>query len=295
MTAITSTTQISSAAQAAHRSIARRRTLGLVLRCVLIGVLAMFVLAPLVGVLGASLTTKPFWQFPPDGVTLEWYRQFFADDQLVHSLFVSLSAALFAAVVGCTVGLLAAFAITRSRTGSSAIVRVGTLIPLLVPHLALGIAIYMFYIRFRVPLNLLTLGAAQLILVLPVIIGLLVVSLETIPTNVERAAANLGASRFRIARSVTLPLIRPALVASLVVAFIRGFDDSSIALFVKSGKTTTLPVRLLLTAEVLPGPLLAAAGSMLLLIALLLAVVIDRTIGLSRAFGLRDDQLQKNR
>jgi putative spermidine/putrescine transport system permease protein len=84
--------------------------------------------------------------------------------------------------------------------------------------------------------------------------------------------------------------VRPVLIASAIIAFVRSFDDSAIALFVNSPDTTTLPVRMLLEMEQDTGPLIAASGSVLLIIAALLALAIDRTVGLARAFGLQETE-----
>lgn len=267
----------------------RRRGFGRrVLTVAWVTVLALFVLAPLIGVLGSSVTTATFWEFPPRSFTLDWYARFFTDPQLVRSLLVSIGTASFAAIVGTVIGILAALLLAGTRAGKSGTARAMVLIPLLIPHLTLGVAIFTFYISVGVPINLITLGAAQLIIVIPMIVGLLVIALESMTPNVQRAAADLGATPYQTFTKVTLPLIRPAVIAAAIIAFIRGFDDASIALFVNSPTTITLPVRMLIEMEHASGPLIAAAGSVLLLIAVVLAVVLERTIGLSRAFGLTD-------
>jgi len=267
----------------------RRRHLGRrVVTATWITVLALFILAPLIGVLGSSVTEATFWEFPPRSFTLDWYARFFADPQLVRSLLVSLGTAAFAAIVGTVVGILAALVLAGTRAGRSGTARAIILIPLLIPHLTLGVAIFTFYVSVGLPINLITLGAAQLIIVIPMIVGLLVIALESMTPNVTRAAADLGATPYQTFTRVTLPLIRPAVIAAAIIAFIRGFDDASIALFVNSPTTITLPVRMLIEMEHASGPLIAAAGSVLLLIAVVLAVVLERIIGLSRAFGLAD-------
>jgi len=253
-------------------------------------VLVGFVVAPLAGVLSTSLVDGSFWEFPPHRLTLRWYQSFLATPELISSTFVSIAAAVVVGVVGPALGVLTGLALTRGRVrrGAREAINVATLVPLLVPTIALGLAIYILYITGHVPINLATLGAAQLILVLPLITGLLATGLEGIRPNVERAAANLGAGTGSILWRVTLPLLRPVLVAAAIIAFVRSFDDSAIALFINSPSTTTLPIRMLLDMQESVGPLIAVCGSVLLLIAVALAVILDRVIGLSSAFGLRD-------
>jgi putative spermidine/putrescine transport system permease protein len=250
------------------------------------GALALFVLAPLAGLLSSSLTTSPFWQFPPNGLTLKWYGQFFGSVNLVSSMFVSLGTALLVAVLGSAVGLLGALAIARHPRGPRSGLKVVVLLPLLVPHLALGLAIYVLYARIQIPVSVFSIGAAQLIIVLPLIVGLLVVALDGVPHTVERAAANLGAPPRTVFFRVTLPMLKTALIASAVIAFVRSFDDASLALFLTSASTVTLPVRMLTQMEHESGPLVAVGGSVLLIIGLIVALIVERTVGLSRAFGI---------
>src|SRR3546814_9013126 len=82
-------------------------------------VLVTFVVAPLAGILSSSVTRSPFWEFPPNGFTLEWYKRFFDDQQMVRALIVSLQTGAFAAIVGTLVGLLAAAFLTGTRLGRS--------------------------------------------------------------------------------------------------------------------------------------------------------------------------------
>jgi putative spermidine/putrescine transport system permease protein len=266
-----------------------RRALGRVAKVVFAIVLVGFIMAPIAGVLSTSVADATFWEFPPRHLTLRWYQGFFATPELISSTYVSIATATFVGILGPGLAVMTALALARSRirrVGREAL-NVATLVPLLVPTIALGLAIYLLYITGHVPINLVTLGAAQLILVLPLVTGLLTTGLEGIRPNVERAAANLGAGTAGILFRVTLPLLRPALVAAAIIAFVRSFDDSAVALFINSPDTTTLPIRMLLDMQESIGPLVAVCGSVLLLIAVALAVILDRVIGLSRAFGLQ--------
>jgi putative spermidine/putrescine transport system permease protein len=267
-----------------------RKLLGLAARTLFAVLLIGFIAAPLLGILSTSITTTSFWEFPPTGATLHWYEQYLHTKELVGSTYISIAAALFVAVVGPALATMTALAVTRTRIrrGTRDVINVGILIPLLVPTIALGLAIYLLYILLHVPVNLFTLGMAQLILVLPLTTGLMATGLEGIRPNVERAAANLGAGTGTILGRVTLPLVRPALIAAAIIAFVRSFDDSSVALFINSPDTTTLPIRMLLDMIEAVGPLIAACGSVLLIIAVVLAIILDRVIGLARAFGIRE-------
>src|ERR1700676_3753622 len=92
-----------------------RRALGLLGRIAFAVVLVGFILAPLVGVVSTSIDTRSFWEFPPGGLTVHWYQDFFASMELVQSTYVSMGAAALVALLGPAIATMIALALTRSR------------------------------------------------------------------------------------------------------------------------------------------------------------------------------------
>jgi len=250
--------------------------------------LIVFIAAPLLAIIGASVTTNPFWEFPPSGFTLRWYEEFFDTENLVKSAIVSVLTGLIAGTVGTAIAMLAALGITRTASRAGSVFAVVVLLPLLIPHIVLGLGIYTLYNAWGIRMNILALSMAQLIIVLPITVRTLMVATAGVSPNVERAAANLGAGPFRVFWTVTVPMIRPSLIAAAVLGFVVAFDDASVALFVNSADTISLPVRMLLSLDQQSGPLVAAAGSLLLLVALVLIVALEFTVGLAKALGIPD-------
>ena len=252
--------------------------------------IALFALAPLIGILGSSVSTTPFWSFPPRGFTLRWYEAFLRKAELVASMQVSIYVAIVVAIAGAIIALLIALPLARATLGATAknAISILVLVPLLVPAVSLGVAIYGLYSYLDIPVNFATIAAAQIITAVPLVVGLLVVGLGNIGNNVERAAANLGAPPATVYWRITLPLLRPALISAGILAFVRSLDDAAIALFLTSPTTMTLPVRMLVAMENESGSLVAATGSVLLIVAFIAAVILDRTIGIQKAFGLKE-------
>lgn len=246
----------------------------------------VFVLVPLLVIVTSSFNTVGFWQFPPTGVTLRWYRQLFNDPEFIRSFETSFATAFAVTVMAAVLGVLAAVGITRGRKGPSNTLGTIALLPLLFPHVVLGVAILTLYLELGARITILTLALAQLIPALPFAIRLMSVSLVGISPNLERAAQNLGASPSRAFMRVVMPLTKGALLTALLVVFVRVLEETSIALFVSDADTVTVPVRLLIYRESEPGPLIAAGGTLLLVVSLIAAAVIIKTIGLGRAFGV---------
>jgi spermidine/putrescine transport system permease protein len=104
--------------------------------------------------------------------------------------------------------------------------------------------------------------------------------LATIGIDVEEAAADLGAPGHEVVRRILLPLLAPAVAASLLVVFALSIDDFVVAQYLSSGAdTTTVPMRIYSSARNAPTPALNALATLLLavsLLALLLAYFVFR-------------------
>ena len=126
---------------------------------------------------------------------------------------------------------------------------------------------------------------AHIIITMPFAIRLVSVSLAGIDRNVELAAHSLGASSWTTFWHVTFPLIRPGILAGAVFAFILSFDDVAVSLFLSSPGVMTLPVRIFVYIEQNYDPLVTAVSSLLILVAVVVVVLVERTVGLGKLFG----------
>ena len=97
--------------------------------------------------------------------------------------------------------------------------------------------------------------------------------LQTIGADVEEAAADLGAPPWDVLRRVVLPLLTPAIVASLLIVFALSIDDFVVSQYLASGAdTTTVPMRIYAQARAAPTPALNALASLMLAVSLLALV-----------------------
>ena len=242
-------------------------------------------LGPLVVVFLSSLTRAEYVSFPPIGLSLRWYVAMFGNSEFVDSLLVSLRIAAIVAILAAVIGVLAALAMTRLEFRGRWLLNALFLSPLVVPGIVLGAAILVFYARTGMTSSTTSLILGHLAIATPYMIRLTTVSLVGFDTRLELAARNLGATPFTAFRRITLPIIMPGISAGIAFAFIVSFEDVNLALFLAGSQSITLPVRIFgyMTQE--SSPIIGAAGSLLALIVLAMAVVIDRLVGLRKAFG----------
>ncbi len=238
----------------------------------------LFMLGPLVVVIGASFEPRELLRFPPDGLSLRWYRAALADDSFVAAAWNSLLVAVLATLGALALGVPAAYALARRRFRASGAVTALLNAPLLVPELVVGVALLQILGRLGLPASVVTLVAGHILVCLPYVVRTAHAAIQGIDPAVEEAAANLGAGRLHMVRTVLLPLIAPAIYTSTLFAFLLSFDNAVISLFLVSGRTTTLPIAIYNHVQYDLDPTIAAIASLLMLVSVL-AMALARRLG----------------
>lgn len=245
-----------------------------------------FVLLPLAVVVVTSFGATEYVAFPPRGWSVRAWADALTRTEFLDSLLLSLELAGIVAVVATTLGTAAALGLRMLPPGAALRLEALFLAPLAVPHLVLGVAILQVIGLLMLGVSLPVLVAGHLVICLPYATRLVVAALATIDPNTERAAAVLGASAWYTVWHVTLPHVRPAVVASLFITATVSFDDVGIALFLSNADTETLPVRIFHYVEYQFAPFIAALGAVLIAVPVVAAVLVERWFGLGRLFGL---------
>lgn len=239
-----------------------------------------FLLAPIVVIAYASVLPDVIVRVPPRGFTLEWYANLANHPELGRSLVLSLIVGALTAVGCLLIAVPAALALTRYEFRGRGAISTLLMSPLAVPSLVIGLALLIFYSSVGLFDTLQGLVAAHILLSLPYCLRPLLASLANYDASAEEAAAVLGASPLTILRRVTLPLIRPGLVAGSIFAFIISFDQFTVTLFVVAANYVTLPVAIFNYISFQNDPTIAALSTLLILAALLVIWVVERTGGL---------------
>ena len=261
---------------------AARRWLGafVVLACA-------FSVAPVLVIVIESFTATDYIVFPPPAFSTKWYVEFAKRPEFVDSLMVSIVVALCTGIAATALGTMAAIALERHAFFGRKVLQALFLAPLSLPGLIFGLALLQFLAKYGLPRNILTLTLAHIIITMPFAIRFVSVALLAIDPNVERASASLGAGRMQTFWHVTFPLIRPGIAASVVFAFILSFDEVAASLFLSSPSAMTLPVRIFVYIDQNYDPLVTSVSSLLVFAAVIALVIIEKTVGMGRLFGLR--------
>jgi len=246
---------------------------------------------PLVIVAIVSFSPDRFLSFPPTGFSLVWYREFLTSPDWMRVFGISAAIAAVAALVSCTFAVLAALALDAAPARLRGICETLILAPLIFPHAALGIALYgMMNGIDLLDGTFLGICVAHVILAGPFAYRPISVALGKLEPAMAEAAMNLGATRQETFLRVTLPLLRPGMVSALLFTFILSFDEVTVTLFLVSPQITTLPIEIFHHVEQSTDPVVAAIATFLVLAAVLLVIILQRTVGLQLFFSAESDE-----
>lgn len=239
-------------------------------------------LAPIVVVVIASFSGDGYLKFPPETLSLQWYRRFLGDPRWRAAIVNSVVIAAMTCALATALGFLAAYAMLRAGFRGKQVLAALLLTPLIVPNIVTAIAVY--YVS--APLGLIGhrpwVAVAHTVVALPVVLIIMQAAMQAVDPALERAAMVCGCSRFGAFRRVVVPLALPGVVSSALFAFLTSFDEVVIALFLSGIRGETLPVRiwnsLLLEVE----PTIAAVSTLLIAITVA-ALLVDHLVRRDRA------------
>jgi spermidine/putrescine transport system permease protein len=223
------------------------------------------------------------------GWSLRWFwgddtLSVYHDPTLQTALKHSLVLAALVMVIATPLGTALALGMRRWMGPSAGVANIILLLPLVTPELVFAVGMFLLFTTAFGFIGLGTTAQAigQVTFTLSWVVLIIRGRLATIGKDVEEAAADLGAPPLHVVGRVLLPLLVPAMAASLLVAFALSIDDFVVAQYLASGAdTTTVPMRIYSQARGGPTPALNALATIMLvvsLLALVLAYVVFRAL-----------------
>jgi len=253
------------------------------------GGVLVFILLPLFFVTWLSFFRQEIPSFPPDGYSLKWYSVIWSNPKFTDGFILSMQVAIGATIAGLALGVPAALCIARFRFLGREPLNNLLLLPLVVPGIVLGTAIYVFHVELQImfpdaPIigSIGALIAAHVLLVIPWSVRLVSASLVGLDRSIEEAALSLGATPFQAFFRITLPVIRPGIVAAALFGFVVSFGNLEMTLFLVGAGRTTLPIAILQYLEWKIDPTIAAVSVLQILLIATAMIITDRFVKISR-------------
>ncbi|NJO81650.1 MAG: ABC transporter permease subunit [Blastochloris sp.] len=230
-----------------------------------------------------AVATTPVWQqgLWSGGFTLRWLAESWSS--VGPYAWFSLRLALLTLLFNMLLGMPAAWAIARRNFAGRAALLALINLPLAIPGIALALALILSYPTWRAGGILLLAG--HTLYTLPFFVGALVPALaQPALREREHVAATLGAGVLRRLLFVTLPAIRPALLAAAIIVTTLSLGEFNVSFFLFTPTEKTLPIDLY--AAYITGRLEVAAAATVWF----LVLVIPAAIAIERLGGARVGQ-----
>jgi mannopine transport system permease protein len=234
------------------------------------GVVLLFMAIPTIIVIPVSLNTSQWLDFPPEALTLDWYRQYLSDPSWRAATWLSLRIGLMVMLVTVVVGTMGALALVRGMKGGNIFVNTLVTAPLIVPTIVYAIAVLLFFSRVGLSGTYWGFVIAHSALAVPYVVLIVSAALYRFDPSTERAAQICGASRAQAIWYVTLPAIRPALLAGGIFAFLTSFDEAIVSFFLADLTGVTLPRKMFENLQFFVSPVLAAVSTLLTILTVIL-------------------------
>jgi spermidine/putrescine transport system permease protein len=176
-----------------------------------------------------------------NGFTLEYWEHAFSVPDLNEALLTSFELAALATLASTAVGTLMAIALVRHRFHGRRASNLLLVLPMATPEIVIGAALLSMFLTYGISLGFQTLLIAHIMFTISFVVVVVRSRLIGFDRSVEDAAADLGATPLETFRYVTLPLLRPGILAAALLAFALSVDDFIVSDFNK-GTTETFPI-----------------------------------------------------
>ncbi|MCA0433674.1 MAG: ABC transporter permease [Proteobacteria bacterium] len=247
-------------------AVAESRGLGWRLVQVFTVLVYVFMFAPIMVVVILSFNDSQFGGFPMTGISFRWYAKLMENDAVLRAFQTSIIVALITAVICSALGVLGALALVRYEFPGKEWINTILIAPALVPETVLGVGLLLLMRWAEQPRTLWLLVLGHIMLALPYVVLVVQARLIGIKRVYEEAALSLGANRIQTFREITLPLLMPAVVASLLLVFTISFDNITASMFWRPSGVETMPTQILSMLKVSISPEINALGTLMIIV-----------------------------
>ena len=222
------------------------------------------------------------------GFSTKWYGELLQNEAFLDAAWVTVKVGFFSSTLATVLGTMAAYVMVRrgrfpGRTLFSGMIYA----PLVMPEVITGLSLLLLFIAIGLDRGVLTIVLAHTTFSMCYVSVVVSSRLVTFDQSLEEAALDLGCTPFQAFRSVTLPIIAPAVLAGWLLAFTLSLDDLVIASFTAGPSSTTLPIKIFSSVRLGVSPEINALSTIIIAIVTLgvivASLVTKRSIARQRA------------
>ena len=201
------------------------------------------------------------------GFSTKWYGELFRDQAFLDAAWVTLRVGLMSSTLATILGTMAAYVIVRGGRFKGRTVMSGMLYaPIVMPEVITGLSLLLLFIAIGLDRGLVTIVLAHTTVTMCFVSVVVSSRLVTFDQSLEEAALDLGCTPWDAFKSVTLPIIAPAVISGWLLAFTLSLDDLVLASFVSGPSSTTLPIKIFSAVRLGVSPKINALSTLMIAI-----------------------------
>ena len=221
------------------------------------------------------------------GFTTEWYRVLFENRAALEATENTLLLAFTSATVSTVLGTMLGYALHRYAVPGRVLISRLLHVPVFIPDVVMAASLLLFFSMVRQWLGIFELGLRAMFLAhvtfqIPFVTLVVRSRMAGLDTTLEEAAHDLGANAWQTFRHVTLPLLRPGVLAGAMLAFTLSLDDFVVSFFTSGPGSTTLPILIYSSVKRGVTPDIHALSTLLVLVSIAGTVMVTLLQGRRR-------------
>ena len=199
------------------------------------------------------------------GFSTKWYGELMGNEAFLDAAWVTIKMAVISSSIATVLGTMAAFVLVRAgrfrgRTLFSGMIYA----PLVMPEVITGLSLLLLFIAIGLDRGVVTIVLAHATFSMCYVSVVVSSRMASFDESLEEAALDLGCTAWDAFKSVTLPIIAPAVASGWLLAFTLSLDDLVIASFAAGPSSTTLPIKIYSSVRLGLSPEINALSSMII-------------------------------
>lgn len=228
--------------------------------------LLALLVVPILAFVPMAFTASSFLSFPPQGLSLKWFAEYFSSPLWLGATLRSFGIGLAVALFTTPVAVLAALGLARGQSRWGGLAFLLFMLPMIIPPIVISVSLFYLFADLGLIASNLGIIIGHTVIALPMAFVVMLATFKHYDWRLDQAAATLGAAPWRVFGRITLPLIKAGALTAMVTAFLQSFEELTVAMFVGGGLKTTLPKQMWDSILLQVTPTLAAASVVVLLV-----------------------------
>ena len=256
------------------------------------GLVAVFLLMPLIAVVPVSFTPNRYLSLPDGAWSLRHYRALIENPVWAGGLGLSVGVGIVSAALATSLALAFSLGIWIARPRFAGLLMGIALLPMVAPPVVSALTLYFFLITLSKFNDFIAydtwagVALAHSVMIAPYAVVLITVALAQLDRKVDLAARGMGAGLVRRIRSIILPNIRFGVLSALLLTFVLSWEEIGVTLFITSVQAVTLPRLMWMGLRDNIDPAIAAVS--VILIVIVVVVILGKTLWQGRTGALPD-------